>query len=285
MMGVMILLVLIVLGLCLGSFVNALVWRLHAQSQTAKSTGKGRKLSTTDLSVLRGRSMCPDCHHTLTARDLVPVLSWLSLGGKCRYCRRPISGQYPVVELFTAVLFVVSYLLWPFTWSTAGVAVFAVWLLLLVVFMALVVYDVRWMLLPDKLVLAASVGAVLFVFLQALAGSDAWLTVGDSAVGALVIGGMFFGLFELSKGRWLGGGDVKLAPALGLLAGSPLKALLVIFFASVIGLLVALPLLVRRKATRRSLIPFGPCLLAATVLVVLLGDVIIRAYLAVFGLD
>jgi prepilin signal peptidase PulO-like enzyme (type II secretory pathway) len=96
---------------------------------------------------------------------------------------------------------------------------------------------------------------------------------------------MFYGLFELSKGKWLGGGDVKLAPALGLLAGSPLKALLVVFFASVFGLLISLPLLMRHKATRRSLIPFGPCLIAATILVVLVGDVIIRAYLGVFGLD
>lgn len=278
---------LVVFGLCLGSFVNALVWRLHEQSVTEKKK-RGRKtaaVSREDLSILKGRSMCPDCHHTLTAKDLVPVLSWLSLGGKCRYCRQPISWQYPLVELMTAVLFVISYLAWPFGLQGNGLAVLIVWLLLVTVFMALVVYDVRWMLLPDKLVLAATVGTVLFIVLHALGSSDAWLVVRDSAVGAVVIGGMFFGLFELSKGKWLGGGDVKLAPALGLLASSPLKALLIVFFASVFGLLISLPLMARHKATRHSMIPFGPCLIAATVLIVLAGDVIIRAYLGVFGLE
>src|SRR4051812_13278636 len=103
-MMLMIIAVLIVFGLCLGSFVNALVWRVHEQEAAKKPNKK--------LSVLNGRSMCPHCEHELAAKDLIPVLSWLSLGGKCRYCHKPISKQYPLVELLTALLVVGSYIWW-----------------------------------------------------------------------------------------------------------------------------------------------------------------------------
>src|SRR5579864_137748 len=108
-MMLMIYVVLVVLGLSLGSFVNALVWRLHEQ----ESVTKRRKSKKVDLSILHGRSICPNCHHELAVRDLVPVLSWLSLKGTCRYCGKPISWQYPIVEAATASLFILSYVYWP----------------------------------------------------------------------------------------------------------------------------------------------------------------------------
>src|SRR5690348_8244818 len=115
----MIVLLLGALGLGLGSFVNALVWRLHEQElaeeepKHKRAKGKARQLSAKELSIVSGRSMCPDCHHELAPQDLIPVLSWLWLRGKCRYCSKPISWQYPLVELVTAALFIVSYLSWP----------------------------------------------------------------------------------------------------------------------------------------------------------------------------
>src|SRR3954465_436221 len=107
-MMLMIIAVLVVLGLCLGSFVNALVWRLHEQEE-----GGSKKAAAKKLSIIKGRSMCPHCKHALKPIDLIPVISWLSLRGKCRYCSKPISIQYPIVELSTALLFVVSYIWWP----------------------------------------------------------------------------------------------------------------------------------------------------------------------------
>jgi prepilin signal peptidase PulO-like enzyme (type II secretory pathway) len=108
-MLLMIIAVLVVLGLCFGSFANALVWRVHEQAgQAAKK--KPDKKYLKQLSVAKGRSMCPNCKHELVAKDLIPVLSWLALGGKCRYCAKPISIQYPLVEVALASLFVVSYL-------------------------------------------------------------------------------------------------------------------------------------------------------------------------------
>ena len=131
----MIIAILAVVGLILGSFVNALVWRMHE-----------------GLSVAHGRSMCPHCKHTLAARDLVPVFSWLMLRGKCRYCKKPISPQYPLVELATSGLFVASYIWWPSVFTGSQEAIFVLWLAILVGLVALAVYDIKWFLLPNKLI-------------------------------------------------------------------------------------------------------------------------------------
>src|SRR4051812_7602742 len=106
-MMLMIYAILVVLGLCFGSFVNALVWRIHEQAEQG-SKKKPNKSYIDKLSIRKGRSMCPHCRHELKALDLLPVVSWLALRGKCRYCGKPISVQYPLVELLTACLFVTS---------------------------------------------------------------------------------------------------------------------------------------------------------------------------------
>src|SRR5690348_7443935 len=99
-----------VFGLIFGSFIDALTWRIHEQAQLQK---KKRIKIPRELTMLHGRSMCPNCRHTLSALDLVPVLSWVVLRGKCRYCSMPISWQVPVIELLTGFLFVASYIWWP----------------------------------------------------------------------------------------------------------------------------------------------------------------------------
>jgi len=139
---------LIVLGFCFGSFDNALTWRLRELSKPKKQ----RVASVAELSIAKGRSMCPNCQHTLAWYDLVPVVSWLSVAGRCRYCHMPIAVQYPLVELATARLFVLSYHYWPLPIEGSQLAAFVIWLLLLIGLMALLVYDLRWMLLPNKLV-------------------------------------------------------------------------------------------------------------------------------------
>ncbi|MEK9196125.1 MAG: prepilin peptidase, partial [Patescibacteria group bacterium] len=139
--------ILIVLGLCFGSFVNALVWRVYQQSLP-----KAKRPKKVDLSIQKGRSVCPNCHHVLGWQDLLPVISWLGLRGKCRYCSKPILWQYPLVEILTAVIFVISYLFWPFEFTGTEVVIFGLWLAVVVNLVALAVYDVKWMLLPNRLV-------------------------------------------------------------------------------------------------------------------------------------
>lgn len=261
------------LGLCLGSFVNALVWRLYQQSLPTKK----RAAPKAELSITKGRSMCPSCKHTLSALDLVPVVSWLALRGKCRYCKARIPDS-PIVELSTAVVFLVSYLLWPFELDAKGIFLLANWLLGVVILMALLVYDARWMLLPNKLVFPLiGLGALQTVVVATIFGGGLEYVL-SSIGGLLVAGGIFYVLFQLSKGSWIGGGDVKLGYALGLYLASPFLAFLVLFVASLLGLLAALPGIISKKVRFTSRIPFGPFLIVATMLVMLFGTDVIEWY-------
>src|SRR3990167_681571 len=133
----------VLLGLVAGSFVNAWVWR-RRQLEIKKQNR---------LSVVSGRSQCPDCGHQLSAKDLVPVISWLWLRGRCRYCKKPISRQYPIVELLTAAVFVLSYYYWPGGVETIGDWLsLSLWLLSLIGLVALAVYDSRWLILPNQII-------------------------------------------------------------------------------------------------------------------------------------
>lgn len=255
----MIVFLLIAAGLLLGSFVNALVWRLHEKKDWVSD-----------------RSECPHCHHKLGALDLVPVLSWLFLGGKCRYCRKPIPDS-PVVELVIPALFVLSYLFWPEPFSGAGLFAFVCWLGFLVGFVALAVYDLKWFLLPNAIVFPL-IGLTGVLVAGRLVLGGGWQQALGSAIGALVIWGTFYLIFRISKGAWIGFGDVKLAVVLGALAGGALQSLVLLFIASTIGTVAALPLVLAGKANRKSHLPFGPMLIAATVIVVLFGSAMIDWY-------
>jgi leader peptidase (prepilin peptidase)/N-methyltransferase len=251
------------LGVCLGSFINAWVWR----SSNTEDVNQKKQNRDTKLSILNGRSVCPDCRHLLAWRDLVPVLSWVSLKGKCRYCRQAISAQYPAVELLTTALFIVSLLLWPFELSGfLAISYFLLWLTFLVILIALSVYDIRYMLLPNKMVALAGIVTVLASGVHAVDSSQPnhilW-----AGIGALTFGGIFYLLYQVSAGAWIGGGDVKLGFVLGIWLASPLLVLFTIFLASCLGLIVALAMSPWRHIDGKTAIPFGPMLMSATVMV------------------
>jgi prepilin signal peptidase PulO-like enzyme (type II secretory pathway) len=269
----MIFVVLIVLGLCFGSFIGALVWRLH--------TGKN---------FVSDRSQCEACGHTLAAIDLVPVLSWLFLRGKCRYCRAKISWQNPLLEVGVAALFVVSYLCWPITLN--GLASFAIWasffiwLAYLVGLVALFVYDARWMLLPDSVVVIL-VGLGLVDVLLRLSINHSLTFVGfiqHVILGAAALGGFYWLLYTISKGKWVGYGDVKLGVFMGLVLGWP-GALATLFLANIIGFLFVVPGLLMGKLNRQSRVPFGPFMIIAFIIIGLFGQSIINWYLALTGIQ
>lgn len=271
-----------VFGLCLGSFVNALVWRLHEQETLVEKKPKGLGNKLRSRSIVKGRSMCPNCEHVLSPKDLVPVLSWISLRGKCRYCKVRIPDT-PLVELAVPVLALVSFLFWPFApfgWTAAAITAFVLWILILTMFVALTVYDIRWYLLPDRIVAPLTIASLAFVGVLMFIYQD-WMIVRDALFGALVVSGTFFVLWYTSKEKWIGGGDVKLGVSLGLLAGSAMMGLLVIFLASVLGTISAIPKLFQKTQAKTSepfLIPFGPFLLLATFILVLFGTDITSWY-------
>lgn len=270
------LIIVLVVGVCLGSFINALVWRVYQQALPAKR----RVASKADLSITKGRSICTNCQHQLAWYDLIPVASWLTLGGKCRYCHKKIGWQYPLIELLTAALFGLSYLYWPMQLgSTLSYLQFVLWLLALVLMVALAVYDLRWQLLPNRLVLPLTVVAFVAAGLQLVASSASVASQLLSLVMAVVcLPGLFYLLFQLSKGKWIGGGDVKVAVSLALLVASPTRALLVLFVASLLGTLASLPGLASKKLKQSSRIPFGPYLIVGTIVVVLFGVELVAWY-------
>jgi leader peptidase (prepilin peptidase)/N-methyltransferase len=273
----MIIAILVVLGLCAGSFINALVWRIHEQAHETDKD-KPNKRYQARLSLTKGRSMCPHCKHDLAVRDLVPVISWLSLRGKCRYCHKPIAAQYPLVEVATVLLFIASYVWWPIVLHGSQSAIFVLWLALLVGLIALIVYDVRWLLLPDRLIYPLGVIASVQAIIAIVAANRPLVALLNTLVAVVIGGGIFYIIFQVSDGQWIGGGDVKLGWLLGLIVATPARSLLFIFIAAACGSLVSLPLLATGKLKRTSVVPFGPLLIIGAVIVVLFGANILHWY-------
>lgn len=283
-MMVMVYLLLAVFGLALGSFVNALIWRIHAQDEILdkKKQTKQDRLQLKRLSISRGRSMCLSCRHELRAIDLVPVFSWLWLRGKCRYCGARIPDT-PLAELLVPTLFILSYLFWPYSLSGGAILPFVVWLVALVALVALALYDIKWFLLPNRIVWPLATLALIYRITLAIApGQDTLEVLMAGFWGVLALAGLFFVLFTVSNERWIGGGDVKLAIALGLFAGGPLAAFLVLFIASTSGSLAAIPMLLRGQSVRQARIPFGPFLIGGTIVAVLFGMAMLRWYTGLF---
>lgn len=304
------------LGLVLGSFAGATVWRLRARQLTDEANELerlkglrkvGDELSGEDsenlayltesrsqrtaelkrLGKLAGtktredRSRCLECGHTLGMRDLVPLFSWLSTCGKCRHCGKKIGSFEPLIELGTAATFLLFAYFWigAFGLSPMGILLLGLWLAALTMLVILFVYDLKWFLLPDKVVFP----------LIALSGVIALLTLGftfsidAAAFGSLlasvgILSGLYFGLWFVSKRRWVGFGDVKLGLALGLLLMDWRLAFLTLFLANLIGTLVVLPGLITKKMTRTTQVPFGPLLIIGFFISLVFGQAIIAGY-------
>src|ERR1039458_5350883 len=151
--------IILVFGLIFGSFINALVWRIYIKTKTVNK-------DKAKFSILKGRSMCPNCHHQLAVLDLIPVFSWIGLEGKCRYCKKHIGFQYPLIEILTSLLFLFSYMYWPFKYNFLGYCLFILWLIILVYFISLALYDLKYKLLPNSLVYAVNILAFVFILIE-----------------------------------------------------------------------------------------------------------------------
>lgn len=262
----LILLILAVYGLIFGSFINALIWRIKNKKDYVKA-----------------RSQCPNCGHHLAAKDLVPVLSWLSLRGRCRYCSKPISAQYPLVELAGGLIFVLSYIYWPQPLHGGQWVLLVTWLAASVGLLALLVYDLKWMLLPSRILYPTFFVAFLGQLVYLICFEDNKLHAAINwALSVLVASGLFWLLFTVSKGRWIGYGDVRLGLITGTLLQTPAKSLLMIFLASILGTAAILPLLAGGRAKLSAKIPYGPFLITASFICLLFGDSLINWYKNLF---
>ena len=258
-------------GLAVGSFLNCVIYRLE----------RGE-------SFLEGRSYCPHCRHILNWPDLIPVFSFLILKGKCRYCSQKIFWQYPLVELATAIIFLTLY----YNFFTMVNLLQFIFLLAISCFLIIIfVYDLKHYIIPDKVVYPAIGFAFLYQLFRSLEFVN-WNLFGiwnlefgilRPILPSILASAFFLAIVLISRGKWMGMGDVKLAFLMGLFLGWP-NILVALFLAFLIGAIIGIGLIVAGKKTLKSEVPFGPFLVTGTFLALFWGEKLINYYLNFFNL-
>jgi prepilin signal peptidase PulO-like enzyme (type II secretory pathway) len=279
--------ILAILGLCLGSFAGASVWRLRA-GQLKEDKASGEKVDAreykklvqlTETTLSTDRSRCLHCSHALKWYDLIPLISWASTGGKCRYCKKRIGYFEPIIELSVAFIFVASYLLWPNQiHSTIEIMHFALWLIACVMLAILFAYDIRWYLLPNRIIFPLIAVSIVVAILSIIGSLDAGAIAISTLIATAILSGLYLILWLISKGEWIGFGDVKLGLALALLLADWQLAFIALFAANLIGCLLVIPGMLMGKITRKTRVPFGPLLIAGAVIAMLVGGRIVETY-------
>ncbi len=222
-----------ILGVLIGSFLNVVVLRMN--------TGKG----------LSGRSICFSCGKTLSWQEIIPVISYFIQRRKCRSCRSPISVQYSIVEIVTGLLFAgvaahINILTYPITTL--------VWFVLISTGVVIATYDILHTTIPQ--------GPLLLFFIMSI-------ILGMHGFGFVVVPLPFLLLWIVSRGKWIGFGDIKLMACIGVLLGT-YRGSMAVIIAFWIACVVILPWYTIQKARKKSVsheIPFGPFLLLSTYLV------------------
>lgn len=252
-----------IFGAIFGSFLNCLSWRLYHQEG------------------LGGRSRCPKCRRQIVWYDNIPLVSFLVLRGRCRHCRQGISRQYWLVELVTALLFLAAFFVnngpmlvgqffngWQL-WLGDWLLLCRDWLVisfLVIIFIT----DYRWYVILDEV----SLPAIVLILAVNLGLGFSWL----SLLSAAVVGASFFALqYVISRGAWIGGGDIRLGALMGVILGWPniVVALLLAYFS---GALIGLGLIALRKKQMKSPVPFGVFLAPATLVALWWGTMIWQWY-------
>lgn len=283
--------VLTIFGLMFGSFAGAQVWRIRSRQLVEDKEG-GEEVDKKEYKTLlplsnkklsSDRSLCLHCGVTLKWYDLIPLVSWASTGGKCRYCKKSIGRFEPTIELGTAAAFVVSFIFWPQSLTgVLGIGIFLLWLAAIICLAILFAYDSKWFLLPDVVVLPLIGIGLLMFLLRLTSGFDEIVMLTISQIGAItILSGLYYLLWYISKEQWVGFGDVKLGLGLALLVGDWRLALLTLFLANLIGSIVVLPGLVLGKVNRKAHVPFGPLLILGAGLAMLFGERMIHFYLQI----
>ena len=253
--------IIFLLGIAIGSFLNCVIYRLE-----------------NGQSFLKGRSFCPHCKHRLSWQDLIPLLSFLILRGKCRYCQQKISLQYPLVELATGLLFVsiFNFQLLP----TLSLFITTLYLFITSSFLIIIfVYDLKHYIIPDKIIYPAIILALIFNFQFLI--SKQFSIFNPSILSAFGAAAFFLAIVLISRGRWMGMGDVKLAAFMGLFLGFP-NILVALFLAFFIGAAIGIGLIILGKKTLKSEVPFGPFLVAGTFIALFFGQNLVNWYLSLF---
>ena len=260
-------------GLVVGSFLNCVIYRLALPNFSLKNLGG-----------LKNRSYCPHCKKTLSWQDLIPVLSFLILRGRCRHCRQKISWQYPLVEIATGLLFL---LIFNFQFSIFNefsifnflklIYYWTIACFLIVVF----VYDLKHYIIPDQIVYPAILVSGIWYFISGIFDIYTKYEILNTIYSAFGAALFFLLIVLISRGKWMGVGDVKLAFLMGLILGFP-NILVAIFSAFFIGAIIGIGLMLAGRKTMKSEIPFGPFLVTGTMSAIFFGESLTDWYLNLF---
>ncbi len=243
----------LIYGLIIGSFLNVCIYRIP-RSESIAWPG----------------SHCPRCNHSLKWYDNIPLFSFLSLGGKCRYCKAKISKQYPIVESLNAILYIIMYFRFGFTLD------FLFYSLISSVLIVITFIDLQQMIIPDVLVvIILSLSTFYKVLIYFMGGSP---EIFSSIIGLIMAGGLFLAIVLLSRGG-MGGGDVTLIASLGFILGWK-KILFAIFLSFILGAIISVFLLAAKLKSRKDPIPFGPFIVLGFFITLLWGQAIIDWYLS-----
>lgn len=256
-----------ILGLCIGSFLNVVAYRIPENK-----------------SIVKPNSFCPECKKPIKPYNNIPLLSYLILKAKCSECGEKISIKYPLVELTCGLLFLFSYLAFGLAGKTLGV------LILISLLLAITVTDIEHQLIPDKLILfGLEAGFIMWLIslfsnfkilpaikLSPLFNSPAWWSWVGFFGGAIAVILITLISSWLMKAETMGGGDIKLAALIGFYIGPYVFLVLALSF--VIGALVTVPLLLLGKIKRREPVPFGPFIALAGVIIIFFGPAIWNWY-------
>ena len=271
--------VITLLGLLVGSFLNVVIYRLPLmmqrewRSDCLEFMEQPQDPPQETLNLVLPRSRCSQCGHQITALENVPILSYLALRGKCSSCKAHISAQYPLVELFTGIIS--FWVAWHFgvTVQTACALIFS-WSLI-----AASGIDIEHKLLPDSITLPLLWLGILLGFF------DVFVDLESSVIGAMAgymtLWSVYF-VFKLITGKvGMGHGDFKLLAMLGAWIGWKLL-FVIILTSSVVGATVGITMILLKKQTRATQIPFGPYLAGAGWITLLYGEDLNKFYFSLF---
>jgi len=244
-----------IFGSIFGSFISVLIYRIHSKE-------KG---------IVFGRSFCPHCKVQLKSYDMIPLLSYIFLKGRCRSCNAKISIHYFLLELLTAIIFSLTFLHFNFL-ETQELTLSIFMLVIYSLSISLSFYDIKYLSVPLQL-------SIPFIV---LAGLGSYFILGlpiqSIIIGGIIGKGFFWIQHKISKGKWVGIGDSDLGLGIGLFLGW--KMLLVSLLLSyILASIISIALLISKKATPKSKIAFGPFLLLAFYITTLYGQEILNWYL------
>ncbi len=251
-----------VLGLLSGSFLNCAIYRLNVKDN-----------------FLKGRSYCPRCKKTISFLDLIPIFSFFFLKGKCRYCFSKISWQYPIVETITGLIFL-SVFLFAQANNLGFLNIFYYWIIALL-FILVFVYDLKHFIIPDLAVISAVFVSFIWHLFNLLNGVYSFEVLVYYFLSGIGASFFFLSFYLISKGNWMGFGDVKFAFAMGFFLGFP-EIAIALFLSFLIGAIVGVLIIALKKKNIKSEIPFAPFLVIGSFLAFFLGEQILTQYLMFF---